>query len=85
MYDCLNDNKGMTYTTTQLTEILNSKLDPDNRVYNEGNGWECQGGYEDQVRGWLETQHQIREMLGITDPTFIDMYEQLTEYLDENS
>ena len=81
----LTTKKGMTYTTTQLTEILNSKLDPDNRVFNEGDGWMCQGVYEDQVRGWLETQRQIREMLEITDPDFIDMYEQLTEYLDENS
>ena len=85
MYDSLNDKKGMTYTTIQLTEILNSQLDPDNRVYNEGNGWEGQGGYEGEVRGWLETQRQIREMLDITDPTFVDMYEQLSEYLDENS
>ena len=85
MYDCLNDKQGMTYTTTQLNDLLSTKLDPDNRVYNEGNGWECQGGYEDYVRGWLETQYQIREMLNLLTDEFMTMFNELTDYIEENS
>jgi hypothetical protein len=83
-YLSLMNKNEMTFTQTDLLKILGN-VDPDNRVYNAGNGWECQGGYEDYVRGWLDTQYDLRQKLNLLTDGFMTMFNELNDYLDENS
>ena len=82
----MNETTSMTtFTLDQLNKVFSDRLDPDNRVFNEDGVWMCQGGYEDYVRGWLDTQYNLRQTLGILTDEFVEMFDGLTEYLDENS
>lgn len=79
----MNKNE-MTFTPDQLDGILGYQPN-DNRIYfNESEDrWECESGYGDYVLGWLEYNYSLRNKLNLLTPKFVDMYEQLVDYIEE--
>lgn len=79
----MNENQ-MTFTPDQLDEILG--YEPcDRRIWfnDEEDCWECEGGYGDYVKGWLEYNYALRQKLNLLTPKFTDMFDQLIDYIEE--
>ncbi|NBT04328.1 MAG: hypothetical protein EBT00_16320 [Proteobacteria bacterium] len=81
----MNETTSMTQLTPdQLDEILGYQPD-DRRIYfnDEEGRWECEGGYGDYVKGWLEYSYSLRQKLNLLTPKFTEMFDQLVEYIEE--
>lgn len=80
----MNETTQMTFTPDQLDQILGYEPD-DRRIYfNEcEDRWECESGYGDYVKGWLDYSYNLRNKLNLLTPKFVEMFDQLIDYIDE--